>query len=174
MAPRENEQASSVRISLRAASAGDTEFLVRVYASTRQEEMASWGWDSKRQASFVRMQFDMRHRGYVAAYPTAETSVISVDDAAAGSIIIFRSPGEIRLLDIALLPEFRGRGIGAELIGVLISEATRSGSPLRLSVLRGNRAAHLYQRLGFVARGGDEMYSEMERAHGEQQGCGNV
>jgi ribosomal protein S18 acetylase RimI-like enzyme len=174
MAPRENERASSAGISLHTASAGDTEFLMSVYASTRQEEMASWGWDPKQQASFIRMQFDVRHRGYLAAYPTAETSLISVGDIPVGSIIIFRGTGEIRLLDIALLPESRGRGIGAELIRMLISEATRSGSPLRLSVRRGNRAAHLYERLGLVARGGDEMYSEMECAPSESQARGNV
>jgi ribosomal protein S18 acetylase RimI-like enzyme len=162
MAPTKNEEASSRRISLRLASASDNEFLIRVYASTRREEMASWGWDLGQQASFVRMQFDARHRGYEATYPSAENSVVSVDDTPVGSIIVFRGSNEIRIVDVALLPEFRGRGIGEELIGMLISEGARSGSALRLNVLRGNPAAHLYERLGFIAKGGDALYCEME------------
>jgi len=162
MAPTKNEEASSRRISLRLASAGDNEFLIQVYASTRREEMASWGWDLGQQASFVRMQFDARHRGYEATYPSAESSVVSVDDTPVGSIIVFRGCNEIRIVDVALLPEFRGRGIGEELIRMLMSEGARSGLILRLSVLRSNRAAHLYERLGFIAKGGDALYCEME------------
>jgi ribosomal protein S18 acetylase RimI-like enzyme len=88
-------------------------------------------------------------------------------DLPAGSLIIFRGPGEIRLVDIALLPEFRGRGLGGKVIRMLISEAADAGSALRLSVLRSNRAMHLYERLGFIAKGGDAMYCEMECAPAE-------
>jgi ribosomal protein S18 acetylase RimI-like enzyme len=160
----ENVAASGRRISLRAACASDGEFLMRVYESTREGEMAAWGWNAAQRAIFVRMQYDARQRGYAAAYPMAVNSVILVGDDPVGSIIVFRGAGEIRLLDIALLPEFRGSGIGSELIGMLISEAARTKSPLRLSVLRGNRAAHLYEQLGFVAKGGDALYCEMEWA----------
>jgi ribosomal protein S18 acetylase RimI-like enzyme len=162
MEPRKNEEASSRKISLRPASANDHEFLIQVYASTRNEEMASWGWNLGQQMSFVRMQFDARHRGYEATYPSAENSVISVGDTPVGSIIVFRAQNEIRLVDVALLLEFRGRGIGEELVRMLMSEGARSGLPLRLSVLRSNRAAHLYERLGFIAKGGDALYCEME------------
>jgi ribosomal protein S18 acetylase RimI-like enzyme len=108
------------------------------------------------------MQYEARKGGYATAYPTAESAVISIGDLPAGSIIIFRGPSEIRLVDIALLPEFRGRGLGGEVISMLVSEAAHAGSRLRLSVLRSNRATHLYERLGFIATGGDEMYCEME------------
>jgi GNAT superfamily N-acetyltransferase len=164
MASTENQAAWAGKIALRPASANDSEFLVHVYSSTRRDEMASWGWSPAQQGSFVRMQYDVRGRGYAAAYPAAAVSVVSVDGVLAGSIIIFRGPTEIRLLDISLLEEYRGRGIGRDLIASLLSEAARSKFPLRLNVLRGNRAAHLYERLGFVAIGGDAMYCEMEWA----------
>jgi ribosomal protein S18 acetylase RimI-like enzyme len=149
-------------ILLRPTSPADNEFLLHVYASTRQEEMAKWGWCVVQQSAFIRMQYDVRKRSYATAYPSAEFSLVLVDGVPAGSMIVFRGSSEIRLLDIALLPEFRGRGIGEELIRRLISEAARSKSPVRLSVLRGNRAARLYERLGFVAKSGDQMYSQME------------
>jgi len=162
MAPRDSEETSSRRISLRPASVDDDDFLLDVYVNTRKDEMASWGWSTAQQSSFIRMQYDVRKRGYATSYPSAESVVISIDGVPAGSIIIFRSPDEIRLVDIALLPEFRGRGLGGEVIRMLISEAARAGSRLRLSVLRNNRATHLYERLGFIATGGGEMYCEME------------
>jgi len=124
--------------------------------------MAAWGWTPARQSDFITMQFGVRQRGYAAAYPSAETCVISFGEAQAGSIITSRARNEIRLVDIALLPEFRGCGVGGEVIRGLVSEAGESGSVLRLSVLRGNRAEHLYERLGFIATGGDAVYCEME------------
>jgi GNAT superfamily N-acetyltransferase len=164
MAFREPEAPMAGKISLRPASANDSEYLLHVYASTRQVEIASWGWSPAQQLIFFRMQYEVRQRGFAAAYPTAAVSVVSVDTVQVGSIIVFRSANEIRLMDISLLPEYRGHGLGRALIGTLISEAARSQSPLRLSVLRGNRAARLYERMGFIAKGGDAMYCEMEWA----------
>jgi ribosomal protein S18 acetylase RimI-like enzyme len=170
MALRDNEETSTRKTSLRPATVNDDDLLLHVYASTRQDEMASWGWSAVQQSSFIRMQYDARKRGYATTYPSAENSIISMGDVPAGSIIIFRGPSEIRLVDIALLPEFRGRGLGGEVIRMLISEAADAGCALRLSVLRSNRATHLYERLGFISRGGDEMYCEMERLPSESQG----
>ena len=174
MAPRDNEQISSRKICLRPATVNDNDLLLHVYAGTRKDEMASWGWSAAQQSSFIRMQYDARKRGYATTYPSAENSIISIGDVPAGSLIIFRGPGEIRLVDIALLPAFRGRGLGGEVIRMLISEAAAAGSALRLSVLRSNRATHLYERLGFIATGGDEMYCEMECAPTESQSRARV
>jgi ribosomal protein S18 acetylase RimI-like enzyme len=174
MALRDSEATSPGKICLRPATVNDKDLLLQVYAGTRKDEMASWGWSAAQQSSFIRMQFDARKRGYATTYPSAENSIISIGDVPAGSLIIFRGPGEIRLVDIALLPEFRGRGLGGEVIRMLISEATDAGSALRLSVLRSNRATHLYERLGFVAKGSDEMYCEMECAPAESQSRGKV
>ena len=159
---KEGQTAPLGEISLRPASSTDSEFLLQAYASTRQDEMALWGWTPAQQASFIQMQFDARRRGYEAEYPAAQISLIYLGESPAGSIIISRRHSEIRLVDITLLPGFRSRGIGGHLIGMLISEAGRSGSAVRLNVLQGNRARHLYERLGFVAKGSDPMYCEME------------
>ena len=58
------------------------------------------------------------------------------------------------MIDIALLPDHRGRGIGARLLRDVLHEATAAGLPVRLSVERSNPARSLYERLGFrtVAR----------------------
>ncbi len=151
-------------LSLRPASADDAAFLLKVYASTRAEEMAHWGWPPEQQEMFVRMQFHARRQSYLASFPGADHSILVSADGPVGSMIVSRSASEIRLVDIAFLAEHRGRGFGAQVISDLIHESQLLKVPLRLSVLRGNPAIHLYQRLGFVPLPSDAMYIEMEQA----------
>src|SRR5262245_41743933 len=120
-------------IHIRPVNSGDEDFLLEVYAGVRREEMLGWGWSAEQERDFVRMQFQVRRQSYWFQYPDASESVIVVDGALAGSMMVFRGVSEIRLVDIALLPEFRGRGIGRGLITGLAHEAADSGLPLRLS-----------------------------------------
>ncbi len=73
-----------------------------------------------------------------------------------------RRDDEIDLVDIALLPGARGRGIGGALIVELCREGARDGRPVRLRVERTNPALRLYRRLGFVEIGDDNVYALME------------
>lgn len=77
-------------------------------------------------------------------------------------MIVARGAGEIRLVDIALLPDYRNYGYGTHEISILIGQARSSGLALRLAVRQGNPAIRLYQRLGFVPQRADAMYIEME------------
>jgi ribosomal protein S18 acetylase RimI-like enzyme len=161
MTAREN---ASPRISLRAAGAEDRGFLLRLYAGTREEEMAAWGWSAAQREAFVEMQFTARERSYEVLYPRAERQIVLLGNAPVGAMIVCREPAGMRLVDIAMLPDQRNRGLGASLIGGLIAEAARAGAPLKLSVMRGNRTIRLYERLGFVRTGEDEMYIQMEHS----------
>lgn len=136
-------------ITLRAACADDQDFLFALYASTRRDEMAAWGWPAAQQEIFLRMQYHALQQRYAAAGDRSEPRIILCEDAPIGQIIIIRSADEIRLADIALLPEHQGSGIGSTLIGDLLEEAARAALPVRLHVARDNRAAQLYERLGF-------------------------
>ena len=147
----------------RPPTAADGDLLFRLYASTRAEEVAAFGWPPAMQESFLRMQFQARRQSYEAAYPESTGAILLSDGAAAGAAIVWRGPAEIRLLDIALLPEFRNRGLGTLWITGLIREACAARLPLRLSVLPGNPASRLYERLGFVPRpSAGSLYIEME------------
>ncbi len=150
-------------VSLRPATAEDDAFLRKVYAASRAEEMSHWGWPAEQREMFLRMQYSARRQGYAASFPGAAHSILVDAGQPAGSMIVSRSASEIRLVDIALLPEHRGHGIGAHVISDLIREAGLVRIPLRLSVACGNPAIHLYQRLGFVSVKTDAMYIEMER-----------
>jgi len=150
-------------IGKRPSCASDLEFLARVYQGTREEELSSLGWSAAQQQAFARMQFDVRRRYYSGAYPEAEECVILCDDSPAGSMIINRETGGLRVVDIALLPEHRNRGIGGSLLSDLLGEARALQLPLSLSVLRSSPAIRLYRRLGFEPLpGDDEVYLEME------------
>jgi ribosomal protein S18 acetylase RimI-like enzyme len=155
----------SPRVSLRPVGPGDAEFLLDVYGSTRADEMAlvSWWTDEQRRA-FLKSQLDAQRGEYEKRFPAADYSVILVDDAPAGRLWIARTPEQIRLLDIALLPAFRRRGIGATLLGRLIEESEETGRPLRHMVFELNpEAVRFYRRLGFALLEQHGAYLEMER-----------
>jgi len=152
-----------MNLSLRAVRPDDDDFLFALYASTRREEIAAFGWSREQQELFCRMQFTAQQRWYEAAFAAAERAMILDGGEPIGRIIVLRTPAEIRLVDISLLPEHRGAGIGTLLIERLIDEAERARLPVRLQVLNNNRARHLYERLGFVLSGGDDVYYQMER-----------
>jgi len=142
----------------------DQSFLLKLYASTRAEELAAWGWDKARQETLIKMQFTAQQRWYEAAYPEAEHQLIILKDNPIGQILVLREKSTIELIDISLLPEYRNGGVGTALLGELIEESRKSGVPLRLQVQRNNQAAiRLYQRLGFSTIEQDEVYYRMER-----------
>ena len=161
---------SSPPVSSRPVTPADTPLLYEIYASTRRREVEAFGWPPAQQEAFLRMQFDVRRRGYEATYPAAEHTILLYDAAPIGSMIVSRGSSAFDLLDIAILPEFRNRGFGASLLAGLIGDASAAGVPVRLMVLRGNPAIHLYQRLGFVVTSGDAVYLEMKYdSRGAQQ-----
>lgn len=137
---------------LRPVTFEDEAFLLRLYADTRAEEMAAWGWDAAQQAAFVALQFRAQ-RAHYAAYPKTKDRIITQDGQAIGRLLIARLADELRLVDIALLMEQRGRGIGATLIRQVQDEARLAGLAVRLHVEKQNRAERLYERLGFVRVG---------------------
>ena len=140
----------SAAISLRSVRPDDRAFLLSVYASTRELEVATVvDWDAAQKAAFVRMQFDAQYAYYQENYEGAAFDVILVGGQPAGRLYIHPRDDEIRIMDIALLPEYCNRGIGTTLLHGLQSEAVAAGKPLRIHVERFNPALRLYERLGF-------------------------
>jgi GNAT superfamily N-acetyltransferase len=136
---------------LRPVSAGDDEFLLAVYASTRADELARVVWAPGQKEAFVRWQFDLQRTEYDLRYPNACYDVVLVNNAPAGRIWVGEDDTQIRLLDIGLLEEFQNRGVGTVLLKRLISEANQAKKPLRHMVFMLNSNAHrFYERLGFV------------------------
>ena len=150
-------------VSLRAVTAEDEEFLLALYASTREEELAQVAWPPEQKAAFLRSQFDAQRREYSARYPEAQYDVILLDGRPVGRLWVGRDDEQIRLLDIALLPGAQNQGVGAQLVRGLIDEAARTGRALRHMVFVLNAGAlRFYERLGFVTFEDLGAYRHME------------
>jgi ribosomal protein S18 acetylase RimI-like enzyme len=148
-------------IHLRPATPADGEFLLRLYASTRAEELALVPWSDEQKRAFVEMQFRAQSSAYD-AYENTTRDIILADGTPAGRLYVARRAGEISIVDISLIPEFRGRHIGTTLLRRLIEEAATAHLPLRIHVERFNRALRLYERLGFVIIGERGVYLHLE------------
>jgi ribosomal protein S18 acetylase RimI-like enzyme len=149
-------------VALRPLTADDEPFALSVYASTREEELAPVPWADEQKAAFVAMQFAAQSAHYAQHYAGLTSDVILVDGERAGRLLVARWTQEIRIVDITLLPAFRGRGAGSELLAELMDEATEMGKRLSIHVERSNSARRLYERLGFEPVGETGVYLRME------------
>ena len=136
-------------VTLRPVTDDDREFLCAVYRSTREAELAMVPWDEPAKAAFVAQQFDAQDRFLAEQRPDAGRDVVLVDGVPAGRLYVDRTADEIRVVDITLLPEHRGAGVGESLLTPIHDEADRDGLPVTIHVERHNPALHLYGRLGF-------------------------
>lgn len=149
-------------VTLRPEQPGDEPFLFQVYASTRTEELDATGWDAATRQTFLELQFKAMRQSYRSAFPQAESLVILQGGQPVGRMVVHRTKTEIRLVDLALLPVQRERGIGTALLKDLCAESIRTRIPVRLQVFLDNRARRLYERLGFVRLGVEGCYEQME------------
>jgi GNAT superfamily N-acetyltransferase len=126
------------------------DFLLRVYHSTREEELAMVvDWTAEMKDAFVRQQFSAQHVWYQEHYQGATFDVVLVDGVPAGRLYVHRRLKEIRLVDITLLPELRKGGFGTSILRDLLAEGEAAGKPVTIHVEIYNPAMHLYERLGF-------------------------
>ncbi len=151
-----------MKLNLRPAEAADRDLLFRIYASTREEELALTDWDEAQKMAFLTQQFTAQDTYYREHYPGAVYNVILHDDEPVGRLYIHCRPDEIRVMDIALLPSHRNRGIATALLRDLHTEATAVSKPLTIHVEQFNPALRLYTRLGFRTIAEHGVYLLME------------
>jgi ribosomal protein S18 acetylase RimI-like enzyme len=140
---------ANLALRLRPVTPGDDSFLAGVYASARWDELAPTGWSDEEKTVFCRRQFDAQSAHYRENYPGASLQIIERDGVSIGRLYVAHWEREIRIMDIALLPEHRGSGIGTRLLHDLQEEARSAGKSLTIHVERFNPALRLYERLGF-------------------------
>jgi ribosomal protein S18 acetylase RimI-like enzyme len=149
-------------LTLQSIKKDDDVFLYELYASTRIEEMALTGWPAQQIDWFLQMQFNLQHNQWQENYPDAAFDLILMKGQPVGRLYVDHQVVEIRVIDIAILPEFRGQGIGTYCLKQLIEEAKNVNKKLSLHVERNNPAMKLYQRLGFKVVNQGEVYFLME------------
>lgn len=136
-------------VTLRPAADADYDFLRRLYHSTRAEEMKQFPFTDEQKAAFLDQQFAAQHQYYTQHYPTCERNLIVVRDEPVGRLWTDEWGDQIRIVDIALMPEWRGRGLGESLVRDVLTRGERVGKPVTIHVEGFNPALRMYERLGF-------------------------
>jgi ribosomal protein S18 acetylase RimI-like enzyme len=86
---------------------------------------------------------------YQETYRGGDFQVILQNGWPAGRLYLARWEREIRIVDIALLPEYRKAGIGSAILKDILAEGARGGKRVSIHVEMFNPALTLYERLGF-------------------------
>jgi ribosomal protein S18 acetylase RimI-like enzyme len=154
-------------LALRAATAADRDFLCKVFVSTRVEEFARTGWEPERIDEVLQQQFQLQHAYYQQHYPNGRFNIVELNGVPVGRLYYaLREEAvacELRLIDIALLPAWRGGGLGTRLMHAVLAEAWQQRCAVSLHVERDNPVRALYQRLGFIVTGENGVYESMRR-----------
>lgn len=150
------------RFGARAPMAADAPFLARLYASTRQDLLGTGRADPTLAASIIAMQQRLQIADYRERFPDAVYLILEEAGEPVARIVVDHGPLAVRLVDIALLPQARGRGIGSAVLRALQQWAADHRLPLTLSVHRTNpQARRLYLSLGFRIERADEHADEL-------------
>ncbi len=129
----------------------DRELLLRIYGSTCVDELAQVDWSEADKARFIESQFEAQAKHYADVYPDGQYDVIeSSAGEPIGRLYLHRSRAELRIIDIALLPTWRGQGLGSRILDDVLNEAVATSRVVSIHVEIFNPAQRLYERLGFV------------------------
>ncbi|HET7228749.1 MAG TPA: GNAT family N-acetyltransferase [Longimicrobium sp.] len=157
-------------LSLRPITDADLPFLLNLYGTLRADELAQVPWNDEQKSAFVLQQFEAQHAWWQEHYKGARFDLVLLNGQPAGRLYVDVWKREIRIVDIALMPEFRGSGLGTLLLRRVFREGDAAGKPVSIHVEVFNPARRLYERLGFVQKGthGD-VYILMERPAGSAE-----
>jgi len=137
------------QVTKRPIETDDLPFLQYLYGTTRVMELAAVEWSDEEKVAFIAQQFQAQHYHYTTYYYDAAFDVLLLDQQTIGRLYVHRSPSEIRIMDIALLPAYCNQGLGSFLIKQLMADAFDNNQKVSLHVEPYNPARHLYQRLNF-------------------------
>ncbi len=151
-------------LTFRPITEADRPFLRELYASTRAEEVAVVPWSDEEKQAFLLQQFEAQHRFYQEQFPDASFDLVLEDGTPIGRLYLDRRDDEHRVIDIALVPEKRGAGLGRRLMRDVLDEAAGNGKKVRIHVEQNNPAMRLYERLGFSRVEDQGVYWLMEWA----------
>jgi GNAT superfamily N-acetyltransferase len=154
-------RAAKAGLTFRPIADADQPFLARVYASTRRDELAATSMTELQKAALLLLQFRAQHAHFQKHHPQADRLVVMGGGNDIGRLYIERWPTRHGIIDITLLPEYRGHGAGEVLLRDLMDEAAAAGKDVSILVEKCNPAMRLCRRLGFVAEQDKGVYDLM-------------
>ena len=159
---------------LRSETDDDIAFLMRLYASTREEELAPVPWSVEQKQAFLASQFQAQRHHYRTYIAGCAFDVLECRGVPAGRLYLEARASQLYIVDIALLPEWRGQGLGTAILEALQAAAGTIGKGVGIMVEKYNPALRLYRRLGFTDVADHEIYLELEwraKAHDPEKAC---
>ncbi len=147
---------------MRPATPQDEAFLFLLVAGDRGVQLAPCGLPGPLLEQLVKMQYRGQQISYTARYPNAGNYILLTHEGApAGRLLLDCQPDRWRIVDIAVLPAHRGKGLGTQAIAHCQSRCRNLQARLELQVNAANPARRLYERLGFRAMEETETSAEM-------------
>lgn len=140
----------------------DRAFLVSLYISTREHEFRHTGWSGEEVVDFLTRQFDLQKQSFEMHFLGAAFRIITLDGVDVGRLYVDRGDTYLHIIEFSLVPEWRGRGLGTDILRSLLNEAHGGKVPVRLSVLKDSPALPLYLRHGFRIVGDKSSHHAME------------
>lgn len=156
-------------IHLKPIEQDDESFLFQIFAASRAEEMARVPWDDSLKRAFLWSQFQAQSEQYRIKYPTGDFSVILLDTQPVGRLYLGRLEEQLRIIDLAVLPQFQRQGIAREIMAELMTESRRRHKPIRIYVESFNPALAWFLKLGFQKIDGDDVYYFLEWQSGAER-----
>lgn len=160
----DDREGSLGKITTRPSVAQDSTMMLELYASTSQDELDQLGWSLGHQRTFVIMQAQTEEWNRARLYPGMDRLTICVDDLQVGRLLVCLRRGVLHLVDISLLPRYRGLGIGTRLVREVIEEAGKARVPVTIKVLKDSISFRIADQLGFTASTDLGRYVELSLA----------
>lgn len=151
------------RLHKRPETERDAEFRFELFCRSRAANEDFSFLDAVARQVLLRQQFVGRNASYRARFPDARWEIVELDGLPIGGVITDHAADAIVVVDLAILPEWRGIGIGSSLLGEICDTARAAGAAVRLSVFSSNVGAlRLYRHLGFTPVAQSEIHLELE------------
>ncbi|MBN3054488.1 GNAT family N-acetyltransferase [Pectobacterium brasiliense] len=145
-------------ITLRPATPEDEQFLFKLRRATMDEHLHRAGVIADDSAHWQRIKYH-----YNDAY------IVLMGSERIGLFKRYKGANEWTIIQIQILPAYQGQGIAAWLLHTFLRQADEANVPVTLSVLNGNRAITLYQRVGFKIVDNDDIALKMKRSPVKRQ-----
>lgn len=147
---------------LRPETDDDIPFLTRLYGTTREQELAQVDWSPEQKRMFIEHQFNAQRLHYRTRIDGVAFYVIEENAAPIGRLYLQERETRAHIVDIALMPDQCGKGLGSIILQGLIDTAASRGKGVGIFVEKYNPALRLYRRLGFTEIQDTDIYFEME------------
>lgn len=136
----------------------DVSFLFALYSETRANELKLASWNEEQKNAFLQQQFQLQHHHYTSSYKNAFFHIVKLDEIPIGRLYVAELDDEIRIIDITILTEFRGKNIGTGLIEEILDDANYKNKVVQIYLETNHQSANLFARLGFVPIADDGVY----------------